>query len=150
MKTPSRRPANSVARSRTCLFGGGRSARTSTELWRRRQRWLSYGDSELAFLDWEIQAGVLDPVTGSAWWRNVKSALHLSVRAGRLPAQHGLAGDQAPYPTRCWLTFIADPTPRHWYRAHNASILAGFALHQEEARAENAVVSCFSTSPSIG
>ena len=28
---------------------------------------LSYGDSELAFLDWEIQSGVLDPVTGSAW-----------------------------------------------------------------------------------
>ncbi|MGM3422014.1 hypothetical protein [Pseudomonas benzopyrenica] len=104
---------------------------------------LSYGDSELAFLDWEIQAGVLDPVTGSAWWRNVNlHFIYLSELAGCL-ATHQLPGDQAPYPTRCWLTFIADPTPRHWYRAHNASILAGFALHQEDARAENAVGQLF-------
>ncbi len=104
---------------------------------------LSYGDSELAFLDWEIQAGVLDPVTGSAWWRNVNlHFIYLAELAGCL-AQHGLPGDQAPYPTRCWLTFIADPTPRHWYRAHNASILAGFALHQADARAENEVGQLF-------
>ncbi len=104
---------------------------------------LSYGDSELAFLDWEIQSGVLDPVTGSAWWRNVNlHFIYLAELAGCL-AQHGLPGDQAPYPTRCWLTFIADPTPRHWYRAHNASILAGFALHEADARAENAVGQLF-------
>jgi len=104
---------------------------------------LSYGDSELAFLDWEIRAGVLDPVTGSAWWRNVNlHFIYLAELAGCL-ACHGLPGDEAPYPTRCWLTFITDPTPRHWYRAHNASILSGFALHEVDARAENAVGQLF-------
>ncbi|KTT59154.1 hypothetical protein NS383_24295, partial [Pseudomonas oryzihabitans] len=44
---------------------------------------LSYGDSELAFLDWEIRAGVLDPETGSPWWRNVNlNFIYLSELAG--------------------------------------------------------------------
>ncbi|WP_454253270.1 hypothetical protein [Pseudomonas sp. Marseille-Q7302] len=104
---------------------------------------LSYGDSELAFLDWELQAGVLEPMTGSPWWRNVNlHFIYLAELAGCL-AHHGLPDDQAPYPTRCWLTFIADPSPRHWYRAHNASILAGFARYQQDARAENAVGQLF-------
>ncbi|MEH3023472.1 MAG: hypothetical protein PGN19_12150 [Pseudomonas oryzihabitans] len=100
---------------------------------------LSYGDSELAFLDWEIRAGVLAPDTGSRWWRNVNlHFIYLSELAGCL-AHHGLPGDQAPFPTRCWLDFIAEPTPRHWYRAHNASILAGFQRHEDDARLENAI-----------
>lgn len=104
---------------------------------------LSYGDSELAFLDWEIRAGVLDPQRGSPWWRNVNlHFIYLAELAGCL-ARHGLSGEQAPFPTRCWLTFIADPTPRHWYRAHNASILAGFARHEQDARDENAVGQLF-------
>ncbi|WP_295460963.1 hypothetical protein [uncultured Pseudomonas sp.] len=100
---------------------------------------LSYGDSELAFLDWEIRAGVLEPETGSHWWRNVNlNFIYLSELAGCL-AQNQLPGDQATFPTRCWLDFIAEPTPRHWYRAHNASILAGFHLYEDDARLENAI-----------
>jgi len=100
---------------------------------------LSYGDSELAFLDWEIRAGVLDPETGSHWWRNVNlHFIYLSELAGCL-AQYQIPSDEAPFPTRCWLDFIAEPTPRDWYRAHNASILAGFHLYEVDARLENAV-----------
>ncbi|KTT41016.1 hypothetical protein SB5_04480 [Pseudomonas oryzihabitans] len=100
---------------------------------------LSYGDSELAFLDWEIRAGVLDPETGSPWWRNVNlNFIYLSELAGCL-AQHDIPGDQAPFPTRCWLDFIAEPTPSHWYRAHNSSILDGFHRYEDDARLENEV-----------
>lgn len=100
---------------------------------------LSYGDSELAFLDWEIRAGVLEPETGSPWWRNVNlNFIYLSELAGCL-AQHDIPGDQAPFPTRCWLDFIAKPTPSHWYRAHNSSILDGFHRYEDDARLENEV-----------
>ena len=100
---------------------------------------LSYGDSELAFLDWEIRAGVLAPETGSPWWRNVNlNFIYLSELAGCL-AQHDIPADQAPFPTRRWLDFIAEPTPSHWYRAHNSSILDGFHLYEDDARLENEV-----------
>ena len=32
-----------------------------------------------------------------------------------------------------WLQFSDAPTPRTWYRAHNASILAGYLAHRDLA-----------------
>jgi hypothetical protein len=37
-----------------------------------------------------------------------------------------------------WLEFIATPTPAHWYRAHNASIVAGYLEHDGLAELESA------------
>jgi hypothetical protein len=39
---------------------------------------------------------------------------------------------------RLWLEFIATPTPSYWYRAHNASIVAGYLEHERLAHAETA------------
>jgi hypothetical protein len=39
---------------------------------------------------------------------------------------------------RLWLEFIARPTARTWYRAHNASIVASYVEHRQLAEAENA------------
>jgi hypothetical protein len=39
---------------------------------------------------------------------------------------------------RLWLEFGARPTGRNWYRAHNASIVAGYLEHQKLAGAEGA------------
>ena len=39
---------------------------------------------------------------------------------------------------RLWLAFIAPPTARNWYRAHNASIVAAYLEHQGLAEAESA------------
>jgi hypothetical protein len=39
---------------------------------------------------------------------------------------------------RLWLEFIARPTARNWYRAHNASIVSAYLEHQRLAEAENA------------
>ena len=37
------------------------------------------------------------------------------------------------------MKFIAEPTARNWYRAHNASVVAAYLEHQELASAENEV-----------
>ena len=39
---------------------------------------------------------------------------------------------------RLWLEFGARPTGRNWYRAHNASIVAGYLEHRDLAEAESA------------
>jgi hypothetical protein len=36
----------------------------------------------------------------------------------------GLPGEPSSQAVRLWLEFVATPTPAHWYRAHNASIVA--------------------------
>ena len=38
---------------------------------------------------------------------------------------------------RLWLEFIARPTARNWYRAHNASIVSAYLEHRELAEAES-------------
>jgi hypothetical protein len=38
---------------------------------------------------------------------------------------------------RLWLEFIAKPTGRNWYRAHNASIVGAYLQHRDLAEAEN-------------
>ena len=38
---------------------------------------------------------------------------------------------------RLWLEFVATPTPSHWYRAHNASIVAGYLEHEGLAEEES-------------
>src|SRR5204863_8239735 len=38
---------------------------------------------------------------------------------------------------RLWLSFIAAPTARNWYRAHNASIVASYLVHANLAAAES-------------
>jgi hypothetical protein len=49
----------------------------------------------------------------------------------------GLAGEPSSYSVRLWLEFSARPTGRSWYRAHNASIVAGYLEHRNLAEVEN-------------
>ena len=50
----------------------------------------------------------------------------------------GLAGEPSSQAVRLWLDFGARPTGRNWYRAHNASIVAGYLEHRNLAEAEGA------------
>jgi hypothetical protein len=50
----------------------------------------------------------------------------------------GLSGDPSSQAVRLWLEFIATPTPSHWYRAHNASIVAGYLEREGLAEEESA------------
>jgi len=49
----------------------------------------------------------------------------------------GLLGEPSSPTIELWMTFIAGPTARSWYRAHNASIVAGYLEHRDLAEAES-------------
>jgi hypothetical protein len=49
-----------------------------------------------------------------------------------------LAGEPSSQAVCLWLEFGARPTGRNWYRAHNASIVAGYLEHRDLAEAEGA------------
>ncbi|MBE1488277.1 hypothetical protein [Plantactinospora soyae] len=100
-----------------------------------------YRRAEIAFMRWQIQRGVLNPVDadgqggGSPWWRAVNEGLlrdafeaNLRLRSGQLTA--GSA------PVERWMAFLRTPTPRTWYRAHNSSIVAGYLAHRHLVEAE--------------
>ena len=48
----------------------------------------------------------------------------------------GLLGEPSSPTIGLWMSFIANPTARSWYRAHNASIVAAYLEHHELARHE--------------
>jgi hypothetical protein len=107
----------------------------------RAPRHLRFRRAALSFMRWQVQRGVLDPLDasppGSVWWRAVNERLlrdgcEAVALVGHLP---GAPSSQA---VRLWLEFIARPTARHWYRAHNASIVSAYLEHRRLAEAENA------------
>jgi hypothetical protein len=49
----------------------------------------------------------------------------------------GLRGQPTSRTVGYWESFAADPTAGSWYRAHNASVVAGYLDHRDLAEAEN-------------
>ena len=107
----------------------------------RAPQHLPFRRAALSFMRWQAQRGVLDPLDasppGSVWWRAVNERL---LRDGceavaLVGARPGAPSSQA---VRLWLEFVAGPTARNWYRAHNASIVSAYLVHQRLADAENA------------
>jgi hypothetical protein len=91
-----------------------------------------YRRAELAFMGWQVRRGVLAPLDavrpGSAWWRAVNAGLlrdqceaDLLRSAPAVPSRPSVAR---------WTEFLGDPSPAAWYRAHNASIVAGYLAHR--------------------
>src|SRR3954453_21130261 len=81
-----------------------------------------YGNSELAFMRWEIERGVLAPLVaarpGSRWWRDVNSSLLFVAELAALAYESGEAV-AVPPGARRWLDYIREPGERSWYLAHN-------------------------------
>ncbi|RFU41861.1 hypothetical protein DZF91_09405 [Actinomadura logoneensis] len=101
-----------------------------------RGRHARYGRAELSFLRWTILRGVLDPPDGdppgSPWWRAVNERLLLDKTEAAL-----LDGSPASDPrVALWQRFLRDPSPASWYRAHNASVVAGYLENLHLAVAE--------------
>ena len=90
---------------------------------------------------WQARRGVLNPLDtsppGSAWWRTMNERL-LRDGCESVALAGGLAGEPSSTAVRLWLEFIAGPTARNWYRAHNASIVSAYLEHRELAEAEGA------------
>jgi hypothetical protein len=99
----------------------------------------AYRRAELAFMRWQVSRGVLAPPEsarpGSAWWRSVnESLLRDAVEAGLLAA--GRPGPASGPAVTRWAEFLAAPSARTWYRAHNASIVAAYLEHRPLCAAE--------------
>jgi hypothetical protein len=89
---------------------------------------------------WQAQRGVLDPLDGSPpgspWWRKMNERL-LQDGCEAVALASGLAGPPSSPAVGLWLDFVATPTARNWYRAHNASIVSGYLEHRGLAAAES-------------
>lgn len=97
-----------------------------------------YGASELAFLRWELERGVLVPVAqgGSAWWRACQTALSYNAIVAGLVETEG-CDDPLPLTIQRWLDYIREPGSRRWYLAHNTSIITAYQQQTIAAHEEN-------------
>jgi hypothetical protein len=107
----------------------------------RAPRHLPFRRAALSFMRWQADRGLLNPLNGSPpgspWWRSVNERL---LRDGCESV--ALAGAHPGRPSSgsvaLWMEFVAEPTGRTWYRAHNASIVGGYLESRELAEAEGA------------
>jgi hypothetical protein len=93
----------------------------------RAPRHLPFRRAALSFLRWQARRGVINPLDGSPPGGQRATAVG-RMRNGRAP--RWMAGDPSSQAVRLWLEFSARPTGRNWYRAHNASIVAGYLEHR--------------------
>jgi hypothetical protein len=106
----------------------------------RAPQHLPFRRAALSFMRWQVKRGLLGPLDaappGSVWWRAMNERL-LRDGCEALALVGGRSGDPSSQAVRLWLDFIASPTSSCWYRAHNASIVAGYLEHEGLARGEN-------------
>ena len=100
-----------------------------------------FGRSEIDFMKWEVERGVLDPVRStrggrSPWWRAVNADFLYASELGRLCYENGVSETEIPAPSSWWVKYIKDPSEDSWYMAHNASIVAGYQRRKPEAERE--------------
>ncbi|MDY8135984.1 hypothetical protein [Aquimarina sp. 2201CG5-10] len=99
------------------------------------------GNSELAFIDWEIKRGTLNPMDakhpGSPWWREVNSHFLYVATLAQLIKESGETFQDLPVPVNFWLNYINTPNECSWYRAHNSSIISGYQVADSLAFKEN-------------
>jgi hypothetical protein len=99
----------------------------------------AYRRAELAFMRWQASRGVLAPPEsarpGSPWWRSVNACLLRDAwEASWLAA--GRPGHASSPAVARWAGFLAAPSARAWYRAHNASIVAASLKYRHLCAAE--------------
>jgi hypothetical protein len=100
----------------------------------------SYRRAEMAFMRWQIRRGVLAAPNaarpGSAWWRAVNEGLLADAwEADRWIG--GAFGEMSRPSVAGWVSFLRRPSGASWYRAHNASIVAGYVAHRDMAHTEH-------------
>jgi hypothetical protein len=102
-------------------------------------RHLRFRRAAMSFMRWEITRGVLNPVQadppGSPWWRAMNDRL-LRDGCEAVARSAGLSGEMSSPTIAPWMTFIAEPTARTWYRAHNSSVVAAYLEHRDLAESE--------------
>jgi hypothetical protein len=132
-----RNEARELAARRVGAVHGDAQQRVALAEESYRPQFRAYGRAELAFLRGELTRGVLDPETGSPWWRAVNDRLlHDKLEAALL---HRAGSTDASTPgARLWAEFLTAPSPSAWYRPHNRSVVSGYMEHLALAEAEPA------------
>jgi hypothetical protein len=101
---------------------------------------LPFRRAALSFMRWQANRGLLNALDasppGSSWWRGVNERLLLD-GCESVALVGGAAGEPSSHAVRLWLSFIASPTARNWYRAHNASIVSAYLEHRALALEES-------------
>jgi hypothetical protein len=94
---------------------------------------LGFGRSEIDFMKWEIERGVLNALgaaqPGSDWWRAVNSTLLYHAELAGLVVENRLTHEVLAEETRAWIDYIQKPNGPSWYKAHNSSIVRGYLAH---------------------
>lgn len=98
---------------------------------------LPFRRAAAAFMRWTLARGVLAPSAGSRWWRAVNERL-LRDGCEAVARSGGMGGDESSPVIPLWMSFIADPRGRTWYRAHNATIVSAYLDSRDLAEQENA------------
>ena len=106
----------------------------------RTPRRLPYRRAAMSFMNWEIERGLLDgprsATPGSRWWRAMNERLlHDPCEATALACGH--PGPPSSVTVGGWSAFIARPTARNWYRAHNGTVAAAYVEHRDLAESES-------------
>jgi len=106
----------------------------------RAPRHLPFRRAAVSFMRWQAERGVLrlldgDP-PGSPWWRAVNDRLLLD-GCEAMARSGGLMGERSSATIDLRMSFIAAPTARSWYRAHNASIVSGYLENRDLAELES-------------
>ena len=106
------------------------------------QSYIPYGRAASSFMRWQIDRGLLNRVEapdrtppGSPWWRAVNEQLLRDTIDGWAEP----AGRSRSTAARHTARFVEHPTPRTWYRAHNASVVSGYLAYQNLADQEDRV-----------
>ena len=103
---------------------------------------LRYRRAALAFMDWQVRRGLLNPLDherpGSPWWRAVNERLLCHTQEARLRVlgHPGPASSPSAEPS---IRFAFQPSTQSWYLAHNVSIVTAYLDHQDLAERENRV-----------
>jgi hypothetical protein len=88
---------------------------------------------------WQAERGVLRAIDGeppgSRWWRAVNERLLLD-GCEAMARSAGLPGEPSSPAIRRWMAFIASPSPRTWYRAHNITIVSAYLENRDLAELE--------------
>jgi len=100
----------------------------------------SYRRAEMAFMRWQIRRGVLAAPgadrPGSPWWRAVNEDLLRDAWQAQL-LDTGQPGTASRPSVAYWVRFLRRPSAEAWYRAHNASIVAGYLAHRDLSQREH-------------
>jgi hypothetical protein len=106
----------------------------------KARRHLPFRRAAVSFMRWQAERGVLRPLDenppGSPWWRAVNDRLLLD-GCEALALAGGLPGQVSSPTIAPWMSFIAAPTGRNWYRAHNASIVSAYLENRDLAEHES-------------